>query len=137
MRQKDDKYGLPERFLLKAFPLTEIREHCNALRQQPGNVWLSIISSRRKQSFQPVMRQKDDHKSDPQPKEVPCLWATWMPPGCFRDWELCESCVLPRGIVRTHLPLHGKVRGHMEDVSSASSYLSFITSIGERKSVVL
>lgn len=49
MWQKDDKYGLPERFVLKAFIQTKIRERCNALRQRPGNVWLGIISSRCKQ----------------------------------------------------------------------------------------
>lgn len=32
---------------------------------------------------------------------------------------------------------HWKARGHMEDVRSAFSYLAFITSIEERKSVVL
>lgn len=66
MRKQDNKYGLPETLLLKAFPPTEIREPCNALRQQTGNVWLGNISAAANRGgFQAVTRQMDEVTPSP------------------------------------------------------------------------
>lgn len=70
MRKQDDKYGLPETLLLKAFPPTEIRELCNALGQQTGNVWLGNISAAANRAgFQAVTRQMDE--ATPSPRRDP------------------------------------------------------------------